>query len=158
VIYAIDLSNHQGVPSVGTMRAWRDAGYEHLIVRLSLETASFIDIAHAQLENGAEAGFTLAGYPWAYPRVEDPHSLAPRILEAYGAELLCYWIDFEDEQGWAYEDPNRNITWASEALKAFDAAGVRVGVYSGAWWWNKPNRHGGDAGVQELPAVGSLLC
>jgi GH25 family lysozyme M1 (1,4-beta-N-acetylmuramidase) len=151
MIYAIDISNHQGVPSVPTMRRWREQGYEHLIVRLSLERASMIDIARAQLENGAEAGFTLAGYPWAYPRVEDPHSLAPRILEAYGAELLCYWIDFEDEEGWAFEDPNRNITWASEALKTFDAAGVRVGVYSGAWWWNKPNRMAGTPAFRNYP-------
>jgi len=134
MIRAADISNYQNDITQAQLACWKELGWEHLIVRGSLEDQRKRDIAHRQLDMGAEAGLTLAVYVWAYPSVDDPAEVAADAVREYGRhQPLVYWLDME-ETGYA-GTPNANITWLHRALAAFDALGVRAGVYTGAWWW-----------------------
>ncbi len=150
VIRSLDVSNYQSDVSAGQMARWWELGWEHLVVRGSLERQSMRDIAHRQLDLGADAGMSLAVYTWAYFTVDHPESFAADAVREYGRhQPLVYWIDCEDVDGYSYGEPNLNITWLHRALAAFDALGVRAGIYTGAWWWLP--YMGGTHGFRERP-------
>lgn len=138
----IDCSNYYGNITQDWANAVVAAGIQRVTVRCSLERPDMVDIAVHQINAFRAAGATVDGYIWCYQKADDPDTLAARYQAAYEAlGLPCVWLDLEDEDGWSYDDAASNIHWLNRALASFDALAIPCNIYTGMWYWTKPNRY-----------------
>ena len=129
LVRSIDVSNYQSATLDGLLD-----GVEHVVVRLSTETAAKAQHAVTQLRTAVSHGCTVAGYIWAYWG-ENPRQAVLDSLEAAqdaGIPLVAVWLDAEDASG---ASETRVVWWLREALDELRRRGHKGGIYTGRWFW-----------------------
>lgn len=132
----LDISNYTGTLPQETLQFWRNDGVQHIIVRLSLETAEKTQLAHNQIAACRDYHFRVSGYIWCYITADDPQQVVQQTL-AHFPNLTSYWLDVEDV---AYSDARNthvNVQWLEQACQALAQAGVRFGIYTAQSFWDR---------------------
>lgn len=136
IVQSLDISNYYGYVSREWAARCVDAGIRHAIIRLSLETNEHINIARHQIAVFQDAGMEMvSGYWWAYPTLDDPRTIATRVVGTYPG-LPLYAADLEDDQH-SYPSPIRNIDWLHLALAGFAENSAPSCIYTGEWYWRQ---------------------
>lgn len=131
-ILALDVSNYDG--DINSLLD-RHPEIQRVVVRCSLERDALMAITRSQCETVLARGLGLDTYCWAYPTLDDPDTLASRAQALSGPYRPdYYWIDCEDT-GNSYPDSASNVAWLMRAVAGFQALGLRVGIYTGHWFW-----------------------
>ncbi len=145
-IMAVDTSNFQGPLTARFAECLKDNGWDHVVVRLSLEDAGKHAIAWQQLRTCIDAGLGVSGYIWAYMD-QNPEELAQAAIDGYGSlPLKRWWVDVEDT-GHA-GTVAQNMDWLARCLYYLQARGKPPGIYTGAWFWPS---HLGHADFSDYP-------
>jgi len=131
----IDVSNWQGEITPETAGCWKELGYEHVIVRASLETQGKKDLAQRQMDAVLAAGSGLSAYLWCYWDWDPAQSVDDALALIGDRKYHTLWLDAEEEANTG--STNHLIWWITSAIAEAKKRGVRVGIYTGAWWWNK---------------------
>lgn len=155
-VFGIDVSSHQTheVDELVTVN-----GAAHVVVKLYLNVggeARYRPHAKAQIASALECGCSIGGYVWCYQSVDpvqtvmDAHSLAAEA----GVTLPILWLDCEDYTvDGRVADPGPNTEWLRKAVATCREMGLRVGIYTAAWWWIA--RIGRQSEFSELPLWGA---
>ena len=132
-VFALDISNYQGIPTKATIEHWLEWGVRHVIVRGSLERQELINIAKAQLRVLNEHKIPVSIYGWFYLSVY-PGWSADRLVHTYEEfGPVSYWLDVEETED--YGNPSQNESWVAQWGTAMDRHGVKYGIYTGGWYW-----------------------
>jgi GH25 family lysozyme M1 (1,4-beta-N-acetylmuramidase) len=146
-VQAVDISNYQNDMDA-LMAMLVDWQIEHVVVRLSTESAYNRQIAIDQLRILYHAGFSVSGYIWCYfwagPRLHTQDAL--NAADRAGVPLSMVWFDCEDDDG---ADPVTVPTWLNSAVQAVQASGRRAGIYTGRYWWR--TKAGDTEDLSNLP-------
>lgn len=146
-VQAVDVSNWQG-PIRQYLAKWAAWGVEHVVVRLSTESAALQDMAMGQLAESHRAGLSTSGYVWCYfdQRPEPLINAALKVAQdTPGVELATVWLDAEDTVPVGTDA----IAWLRAAANHLGFIGYRVGMYTAGWWWQ---RYGlSDGKLTDLP-------
>lgn len=129
---AVDVSNWTGEITLDTIKAWRTAGVNRLIVRASVEDHPKMTIARQQLRIAKQARLARHAYLWLYFMSslppEEQMALALAVCHGFGVQRL--WLDCEDASPW---DAPQTVDWIRRAVMA--AGDMPVGIYSRLGWW-----------------------
>ena len=134
VVHAIDVSNHQTRDVSGYLAK---TGATHVIVKCyqTIEVAGGREHAKAQLASALANGASVGGYVWLYHGVPVANQVADALSLAAeaGVTLPILWIDVEP-----YTDGGLpTVAEIREALAACAQHGMRAGIYTDAWVWQR---------------------
>jgi hypothetical protein len=138
IVSAIDVSSHQSRDLRSIIEAHRPT---HVVVKLYLPEESISqDHTRAQIVSARAAGCTVGGYVWCY-RDLDPRKTvrdAVTLARSSGVSLPILWLDCETYNvNNEVRDPGPDALWLRAAVAEAQALGVRVGLYTAAWWWRE---------------------
>ena len=136
LLRGIDVSNYQPPDLAGLIRQYHA---EHVVVRLSTESQRHREIAWAQLLSALGNGCSVSGYVWCYwdldPRQHVQDALGVLSEAGLGPnEVRMVWLDVEDTESLALSRCSVD-EWLRQAVSVVEAAGYRVGIYTGQWFW-----------------------
>lgn len=134
IIDAIDVSSHQPRNLTQLITQLQP---KHVIVKLYLRGVESVPQQYSidQARSARDNGCTVGGYVWCYRTVsaEQTIVLALETAEKAQIQLPTLWLDIEEYDG----QPGPSIAWIHEALAACESLGVRAGIYTAKWYWDK---------------------
>jgi GH25 family lysozyme M1 (1,4-beta-N-acetylmuramidase) len=130
---AVDISNWQGEITPQLAACLRQQ-LDLVVVRASLESMTLVNIARQQIQALQAVGLPVHAYLWLYPSWE-PRKTVKDAMREYGPfNIPWWWVDVEDTKD--TPEPIMSSLALGATLRALQAAGRSVGVYTGAWFWN----------------------
>lgn len=135
-VFGFDISTYQdsdqitGHVDFNKMRAF---GASFVIIRVG--QGNFLDADFTRNWQNARGNLPRGAY-WFYDPLYDPAKQAAMCIEALQPDPPegRVWLDLEYLWTGAYHFMSDWLMW----LQRVEAAGFRVGIYTGNWWW-KPN-------------------
>lgn len=139
LVHAIDVASYQPADLSDLIRRM---GAQHVVVKLYQTVESIggrttgAEHSRAQIASARANGCTVGGYCWGYASRDPAESVwdAVGLARSCGVELPALWLDIEP-----YPSDNSlpNAAWIAAALAECDALGVRGGIYSGRYVWDR---------------------
>lgn len=139
--YGADVSNYQS-PDLdqGEILPTDDL----VIVRLNMPYEKpKLKTTKSQVQAGRIKGKRVGLYVWAYGNMTPDEIIPPARERAWdlGINLLpnplsadeILWVDCETSAG----DTGPNAEWLRRAKALVDNRGIVLGIYTGAWWWQR---------------------
>ncbi len=139
LVRGIDVASYQPTDLTALIR---QHSASHVVVKLyqSVENiggrTTGAQHSAAQLASALANGCTAGGYIWAYgsrdPRVSVRDGIS--LARSCGVELPVLWLDIEE---YPSDHSIPNSIWIETALDECAVQGVRGGIYSGRYVWQK---------------------
>lgn len=141
-IHAIDVSNYNDLGSHIAIATSYGTPPGLVVVRGSLEDAARRELAQQQCQGTLDRNLLLDIYGWAYATYDDPDEFVARLVEAFGGfNPRRWWIDCEEDtrpgafKSWYASHTDWNIDWLLRAVDAFQRRNLKIGIYTGHWFW-----------------------
>jgi hypothetical protein len=130
-VLGVDTSNYTGDLSSQQAQELAAAGITRAIV-----ACQFPDVFRQQLDALTAEGIACDAYLYLYNTDKGSYLDQTRaaIETVTGKPIHRLWLDLEDEELPFVRDIEADIT---DSIAAVRAAGIGVGIYSGAWWWQR---------------------
>lgn len=127
---ALDVSQYAGEISKAKFEDAKRADVSRVVVALN-----DLPLAKRQIANAQAAGLEVQVYIYLYFAYDVGVRVRGALEAIKDMGVKFVWIDCEDEQHSLDESQLRSKVL--QAVSAAQSMGYQVGIYTGAWWWNK---------------------